>query len=384
MAGRRPHDRRRVRAGVAAATGPPNVPESWANPADTPAHLASAAELILEVAALDTIFSWEPALGETPLEDVRAELIKIVRAVRETVETGRAPHLDIPNWLPARRLVDALRRSFLGRVEGSTYVAPGVLRVLDALERVQQRIELDISQRFRSRLGGPDALELLGEVAHDMRSPLASILFLVESMRGGGEELPAALQRRLGLVYGAAFGLSTLAENLFDLARGADQVLEPKPVPFSLEEIMHAVRDIVLPIAEEKGLLIEFRRHGIDCRVGHPLALQRVLLNLATNALKFTAKGFVRLQARDIGGTRVLFEVRDTGPGIKPDTLEAITSAFRPIRQLGKVAFSTPGLGLSICQKLVPIMGGVLSIQSAVGEGTRFFFELDLPLPAGG
>jgi signal transduction histidine kinase len=369
---------------MAVATGPPNVPESWSTAADAPAHLASAAELMLEVAALDTIFSWEPALNETPLEDIRAQLTRIVQAVRDELKTGRVPHFEIPTWLPAGRLLDALRRCFLARAQASTYTASGVLRVLDALERVQQHVEQDIVQRFRSRLGGSDALELLAEVAHDMRSPLASILFLVESMRQGSDDLPAALPRRLGLVYGAAFGLSTLAENLFDLARGADLVLEPKPIPFSLEETMHAVRDIVLPIAEEKGLRIEFERHGIDCRVGHPLALQRVLLNLSTNGLKFTAKGSVRLRARDVGGARVLFEIRDTGRGIEPDTLESITSAFRPIKQLGRIAFSTPGLGLSICQKLVTLMGGALGIQSVVGQGTRFFFELELPLPTEG
>lgn len=369
---------------MAAANGLSNMPASLSAAVDAPARVASAAELMLEVAALDTIFSWEPALEETPLEDIREQLTEIVHAVRSTLKTGAVPHIEIPTWLPARRLMDALRRSLLASAQASTYAAPGVLSVLDALERVQQRIEQDMVQRFRSRLGGPDALELLAEVAHDMRSPLASILFLAESMRQGSGDLPATLQRRLGLVYGAAIGLSTLAENLFDLARGADLVLEPKPIPFSLEEAMHAVRDIVLPIAEEKGLLIEFQRHGVDCRVGHPLALQRVLLNLTTNALKFTAKGFVRLLAQDVGSARVLFEVRDTGPGIEADTLEAISSAFRPMKKSGKVAFSTPGLGLSVCEKLIAFMGGALGIQSVVGQGTRFFFELDLPLPTDG
>jgi signal transduction histidine kinase len=253
--------------------------------------------------------------------------------------------------------------------------------VLEALERVQQRIEEGISQRFRNRLAGPGALELLAEVAHDMRSPLTAILMLVESMRRG-ERLPAALERRLGLVYGAAFGLSTLAENLFDVARGADLVVEPQPIPFSIKEKMQAVRDIVLPIAEEKGLLVEFQLRGADCRIGHSHAIQRVLLNLATNALKFTTRGFVRLAATDVGRSRVLFEVRDSGPGIEPRMLESICSAFRPMMHLGRVSFSTPGLGLSIAQKLVAVMGGTLQVQSEVGKGSCFFFELDLPIPA--
>ncbi len=365
----------------AAAHGRPDVLESSCTEMGAPGTLARAAAAMLDAAARDVILSWESVPHEALLEDVDAQLNGILEAVREAVETERAPDIEIAPWLPARRLVDALRRSFLARAKVS-HTAPDVLRVLDAVERVEQRIEQDISQRFRSRLAGPDALELLTEVAHDMRSPLASILILVESMRRGSDPLPVALARRLGLVYGAAFGLSTLAENLFDLARGADLVLDPGPVAFSIEDTMHAVRDIALPIAEEKGLLLEFQRRGVDCRIGHAHALHRVLLNLATNALKFTTSGFVRLLATDVGGTRVMFEVLDSGPGMDARMLEGICSAFRPMSQLGQVAFSTPGLGLSICQKLVAVMGGTLGIQSAVGQGTRFFFELDLPIPA--
>lgn len=365
-----------------AASSRPDVPQSSCTEVGAPALIARAAAGMLEAAARDVLLSWESGPGEALVENVDVQLNGIVEAVREATGTGQAPHIEVAPWLPARRLVDALRRSFLVRARASIHPVPDVLRFLDALERVEQRIEQDMSQRFRSRLAGPDALELLTEVAHDLRSPLTSILILVESMRRGSDRLPLALERRLGLVYGAAFGLSTLAENLFDLARGADLVLEPQPIVFSLEETMHAVRDIALPIAEEKGLVFEFQRCGVDCRIGHPHALQRVLLNLATNALKFTTTGFVRFFATDIGGPRVLFEVRDSGPGIGADTLEGICSAFRPVPHSGRVAFSTPGLGLSICEKLVTSMGSTLGVRSFLGLGTHFFFQLDLPIPA--
>jgi signal transduction histidine kinase len=338
---------------------------------------------MLELAAREVLFSWETesqlAADESVLENINSQMAEIVEAVRYCSETGEVPHIVVPPWLPGRQLLDQLRRSFLARAQTGSHSSKGVLRLLYALEVVQQRIEEDISQRFRSRLAGPDALELLTDVAHDMRSPLSSVLFLVETMRRGDDHLPARTSRCLDLLYGAALGLSTLAENLFDLARGTDLLVEPAPIPFSIDQTMQTVLDIVLPIAEEKGLLVDFQRHGSDWRVGHPLALQRVLLNLVTNALHVTASGGIRLYATDLSGSRMLFEVRDSARVSQAAALESIWSGLKRPTPWRQTPFSPPGLALSICHRLVATMGGVLNRESLKGQGTRFFFELDLP-----
>src|SRR5205085_1522172 len=120
--------------------------------------------------------------------------------------------------------------------------------------------------------------------------------------------------RQLLLVYGAVFALSSLASDLLDLARGGDLLLETVPVPFSMSECIHVVRDIVQPIAEEKKLevLLVSPQKG-DRRVGQPAAITRVLLNLTTNALKFTHRGNVTVTVTSISRTGVEFSVRDTG-----------------------------------------------------------------------
>jgi hypothetical protein len=213
-----------------------------------------------------------------------------------------------------------------------------------------------------------------------MRSPLGSILFLAERLRKGQSGIVNSIQeRQLGLVYSAAFGLSSLASDVIELARGGDRLVDRKPVPFSVTELMQAVRDIVLPIAEEKGLEIRLAFPESDSRMGYPAALNRVLLNLTTNALKFTAAGSVEVTARQLRRTQMEFSVQDTGRGIPAPVMTTLFDSFRERQKPGEYAFSSAGLGLSICQKLVAAMGGVLQVDTSPETGTRFHFTLDLP-----
>jgi signal transduction histidine kinase len=149
---------------------------------------------------------------------------------------------------------------------------------------------------------------------------------------------------------------------------------------FSLTEIIEPVRDMVMPIAEEKGLEIRIQNGLPGHRRGFPIALSRVLLNLTTNALKFTDAGHVDLTARAVSPTRVELSVRDTGPGISD---EARANLFQPIRRRSRgrpgYQITGTGLGLTICRKLVHAMGGTLELETRPNWGTRFYFELDLP-----
>jgi signal transduction histidine kinase len=119
-----------------------------------------------------------------------------------------------------------------------------------------------------------------------------------------------------------------------------------------------------------------------DVRVGYQAALNRVLLNLTTNALKFTNAGSVEVVCRQIDRTRIEFSVKDTGRGIPSHVVSNLFEAFRQRQMPGGFAFSSAGLGLSICKKLISAMGGELGVETELERGTRFHFELDLPKPA--
>ncbi|MFL5607702.1 MAG: sensor histidine kinase [Gemmatimonadaceae bacterium] len=224
-----------------------------------------------------------------------------------------------------------------------------------------------------------DALALLAGVAHDLRSPLTSILYLVESLQGNQDRALSTLQRRqLALVYGATYQLSMLVNDLTELAHdGRLSLLEREPVPFSLSAVVGSVYDVVRPVAEERGIPLRLESTVADRRLGHPAALTRVLLNLVSNALRVTVKGYVKIRLAARAAERVVFSVIDTGPGITPD---AMATLFDPFPNASWRGISSSGLGLAICRSLVQAMGGELTVKSRVGVGAAFQFAIPLPI----
>jgi signal transduction histidine kinase len=225
---------------------------------------------------------------------------------------------------------------------------------------------------------GPQALEMVVEMAHDLRSPLTSILFLAETMQSGQSgPLTEAQRSQLALIRSAALCLCASASDVLELARGT-RLGQPEHSAFSIGAVFTAIRDMAQPLAEEKGLDLRFAVTGLDGRLGHERALSRALLNLVTNALKYTDHGYVELSARAKGLTRVEFAVRDTGPGI-PD--EALRTLYEPFHRHddARLRFSSAGLGLAIVRKLVAAMGAELRVMTRADGGTRFWFEIDLP-----
>jgi len=229
-------------------------------------------------------------------------------------------------------------------------------------------------------LAGPRGLDLVVEMAHDLRSPLTSILFLAETMQRERSGPVSDRQRRqLGLIRSAALCLCAAASDVLELARGGDRLVEREPGSFSMRDLFAAVRDVVTPLAEEKRLDLRFEGPERDRRVGHERALSRVLLNLTTNALKFTEQGSVEVVARELDGTVVEFAVRDTGPGFDPEALRTLFQPFRKAPATARHHFSSSGLGLAICTKLITAMGSQLEVTTRAGRGTTFTFQLDLP-----
>lgn len=280
-----------------------------------------------------------------------------------------------------RRLVELIREDLISRwAEGSP--EPGsMLESLQRLERAQRACVPTAEQAFTAELADRGGLDLVVEVAHDMRSPLTSILFLSEILhRDPSGALSDVHKRQVGIIYSAALGLVGMASDMIEMAKGGHRLTDLEAVPFSVNEVLRGVLDLVRPTAEEKRL--DLRIFGLlaEHRIGHPVPLSRVLLNLTTNALKFTHAGSVELTARTIEGSRIEFSVRDTGPGISEDAIELLYQPFRrEARRASGFCFSGTGLGLAICRRLVHALGSELKLETAPNWGTRFYFELDLP-----
>ena len=371
----RPSARRSPEAGVVSVRPEESVP----------LELPPAMAALLDRAVQRVQTEW-PGLEESPqiVDEIVSHAGMLRSAIRQAAVDEDLDLGDISRSPLSRHILELIRRYLLdsdpGRERGA---AEDLLRLVIAVERVVQGLDPDWAQHFADRLSGPNGLELVVEVAHDIRSPLTSILFLAETLqRGRSGTITPIQERQLGLIYSAAFGLSAMASDVIELARGGDRLVDLDPIPFSVTDIFESVRDIVLPIAEEKGLGVKILPPSSDFRIGHPVALSRVLLNLTTNALKFTDEGTVEVSARQTTRAGLEFSVQDTGRGIPPQAMKTLFLPFRRRVKSGDYKFSGAGLGLSICRKLVEAMGAELKVDTSPELGTRFYFELDLPQAA--
>lgn len=340
---------------------------------------AAVASPSLRAAAEEVVARWL-AVGVSRVR--AAEVEEEVAAVLNAMDSGTPP----PPAEGARR---ALRRRLLPPVRNAVQrawvhaspppSAEEMMRALRALE-VMRDGPADADDGDVLGITAPEGFELIVEVAHDLRSPLTSILFLSETLRRGQSgEVTEVQRRQLGLIYSAALGMVGLASDLMEMAQGGDRLVEAEPAPLSVTEMFGSVCDIVRPMAEEKHVALRVLPPPTDQRTGHSAAVSRVLLNLVNNALRYAEDGFVEITARPRGMTHLEFSVRDSGPGISP---QARAILFEPFRRRGaddRYGFSGAGLGLAISRRLVTAMGGTLEYETAPDWGTRFFFELEMP-----
>jgi signal transduction histidine kinase len=374
---------------------PPRVLEpddATANPAPRPldgiAPLAGVSSAVITAATRRVARRWRAEAGARgPVapgdEEVMAGLLAALALAVDQRRPGYVTQL-VPRPAPGlgQQLVEMLQTELLcvWKASSPTTSPTIILDTLSTLDQVRQALAHDALQGLEVQFGGPQGLELLVEVVHDLRSPLTSILFLAETLqRGQSGDVNEVQRRQLGLIYSAALGLSSLVADAIELARGGDELAEEAPSPFSLTEVMESVRAIVRPMAEEKGLEIRLGLPAVDHRVGLPVPLSRVLLNLTTNALKFTEHGWVEISVEQKAGARATVAVRDTGPGINAEALASLFQPFRHARDRAGYCFSGTGLGLAITRKVVEAMGSTLRLETRPDWGTRFHFDIDLP-----
>jgi len=330
----------------------------------------------VEVALLDGA---PPREQESLAEVIAAVALAVGRRTPDYVVDRR------PRLRPALvgRVLEVLRSALLRAWrQTSTAASPLlVLRHVAAVESLREVLARTSLQDFTAPLNGPDGADALAEVMHDLRSPLSSIRCLAERLELAGSGPVNDLQRRqLRLIHIAAMQLCMVADDAIDASRDGDVRSDDDSAPLSVTKVLNAVASIVRPVAEEKNLEVRFVRPAGDYRVGCEVVLRRVLLNLVTNALKFTHEGWVEVTALDRGDARVEFSVRDTGPGISAEAAEQL---FRPFHR-GAAAdqphrFSRTGLGLALCRRMVEQLGGTLRHETPPEGGTRFWFEADLP-----
>jgi len=324
--------------------------------------------------------------GAITEETLDASLALLVEALSGPPESALPGDLRSPPslLLIRRELVDLLRHHFVkGLAQAEEHPpADALVERLARFEEVRRSLDPTPDEQVDAALAGPRAHEILAEVGHDLKSPLTSVLFLAEALRDAPGIRENELQvRQLGMMYSGALTMLNVVNNFMEFARTGGGAPAPEPTVFSVEDLLEATRRTLQPMAEGKGLSLSIRMElqGSDRRRGHLAVLSRILLNLASNSLKFTWTGEVRLQAREWEPGVVEIAVEDTGPGISPDQQEAIFSVLEPAQDRHGVRFSSSGLGLIIVQRLLDRIESRLVCDSRVGAGTRMSFRVQLP-----
>ena len=253
----------------------------------------------------------------------------------------------------------------------------------------------DISERIaaeralREAKGAAEAAnraksEFLAAMSHDIRTPMNTILGMGELL--GEKALDEEARHWLGTSNRAGESLLSLINDILDLSKIESGELTPEQAPFDPRELVEGAVRILGHPAERKGIEL---RAEIDPRlpprvIGDAARLRQILLNLLGNAVKFTERGGVTVEVAALEDERVRFAVRDSGVGIPASRLEAIFDPFVQAEASTTRRFGGTGLGLAICKRLVERMGGAIVVESVVGEGSTFHFQLPLPVDESG
>jgi len=233
-------------------------------------------------------------------------------------------------------------------------------------EAARQQHELDAARRA-----------LLAAVSHDLRTPLAAIRAMLEAIQDGVVDDAQTVERYHRAMHGEVERLSTLIDDLFELTRIEAGALRLSPRPTDVGELLMQSAEAMQAEAERAGVRLAIDvSPGIPLLTGDPQQLQRVLLNLITNALRHTpADGSVVLRAEPQPGG-VALSVTDSGEGIPQADLPHVFERFYRADKSRSRASGGSGLGLAIARGIVEAHGGQIAVASALGRGTRFTVTL--------
>lgn len=226
--------------------------------------------------------------------------------------------------------------------------------------------------------------DFLANMSHEIRTPMNAVLGLLELL----QHTPLTSHQRsyTSKAHAAAHTLLGIINDILDFSKVESGKLEIERVPLVLHDVLYNLSVIVsaASTAHPIEVIFDVDPNIPEVLLGDPLRLQQVLLNLTGNAIKFTHQGEVILRLHclsdpnDTQQVSIEFSVQDTGIGIASDKLERIFEGFHQAEASTTRHYGGTGLGLAISQRLVALMGGKLCVESTLGQGSRFYFNLTL------
>ncbi|MDV2993964.1 MAG: Sensor histidine kinase RcsC [Chroococcidiopsis sp. SAG 2025] len=240
-----------------------------------------------------------------------------------------------------------------------------------AIRAVQlQNLQLQEAAKLRAHF--------LAIMSHELRSPLNAIVgFSQLLLRQTQSALPQTQENMVSRILNSGKHLLVLIEDILDFSKVEAGKLTLKLEPLNVVDLVIATTEEMHCLAEQKHLKLQ-RSFAIKSSIisNDSVRLRQILLNLLSNAIKFTEVGKVEVRVWELGSDRIAIAVEDTGIGIAPEDLQSIFQPFRQGNQTLTRQHGGTGLGLAITDSLVKMMGGKISVESKVEQGSTFYVEL--------
>ena len=265
-------------------------------------------------------------------------------------------------------------------------------RAKDELLRHRDRLEATVEERTRDLAKARDDAEtanrakssFLATMGHELRTPLHQILGTEHLLRAhvGSEEG----RQRLDQLRRGAHRLSALIGEILDYAELEARQVSLAPIDFGLDALLDRAVEDVSALAAGKGIAVVVDRDPElpDWLRGDAPRLAQMLRHLIGNAVKFSERGRIVVRARSVGApagqATVRFEVQDQGIGMSPEVRAGLFQPFSPGDASVARRYGGAGLGLALCHRLCALMAGEIGVESALGSGSTFWFEVKLPL----
>ncbi len=271
---------------------------------------------------------------------------------------------------------------------GALLIASGFVWIGTAVFRTEMSRSMSLIQAEKTKADKANAAksDFLANMSHEIRTPLNGVLGMATVLEGTG--LNPSQRRAVDVIKSSGSHLLAMLNDILDLSKIEAEELELEDIEFSPLEIFEGVRDLHATTTEAGGLELKLTvEPSFDAaaeRLGDPTRLAQVLHNLVSNAVKFTSQGSVEIAVGGLNDQDGLWiEVRDTGCGM---TALQVAKIFKPFVQADSSTsreFGGTGLGLAISRRIVSAMGGELSVESKMDEGSVFRVELPIQQVAG-
>ena len=248
-------------------------------------------------------------------------------------------------------------------------------------ERVHQRTKELSEARDEALISNKTKDEFLATMSHELRTPLNIILGYSELLAEIAEEEGyKSLMRDLNKIENAALHQLTLINSLLDISKIEDGKLEVHAIDFDVERLIAEIEESAKPLALENNNVFNIKcTHGIGMMYSDNIRIRQILLNLISNAAKFTKEGTITLNvSKDIKSEEITFEIKDTGIGISEKYIDNIFNKFTQQDSSTTRKYGGSGLGLSISKKLSEELHGDIVVSSEEGKGSSFTLKLPI------